>query len=207
MIFGHVNQKDILKSAGVERARLVIITFTDFEQTQIVVDAIKQIAPKVKILVRMRDDTELETLKELGVTEVVPETLEASLMLVSHVLYMSGVPMTRIIRRVSKERRNRYKFLNGFFTGDKLDGEEASSDRLEYLHVIALPEHAYAVNQKISELKLEQRRVSVRALRRQDREIDAPSSQTILLAGDILVLQGKPRRVERVERFLLDGME
>ena len=49
--------------------------------------------------------------------------------------------------------------------------------------------------------------MSVRALRRQDREIDAPSSQTILLAGDILVLQGKPRRVERVERFLLDGME
>ena len=75
------------------------------------------------------------------------------------------------------------------------------------MHVIALPERAYAVNQKISELKLEQRRVSVRALRRQDREIDAPSSQTILLAGDILVLQGKPRRVERVERFLLDGLE
>tara|TARA_B100002049_G_scaffold221095_1_gene190070 strand:+ start:2628 stop:4601 length:1974 start_codon:yes stop_codon:yes gene_type:complete len=207
IIFGHVKQKDILKSAGVERARLVIITFADFEQTQVVVDAIKQIAPKVKILVRMRDDSELETLKELGVTEVVPETLEASLMLVSHVLYMSGVPMTRIIRRVSKERRNRYQFLNGFFTGDKLDSEETSSDRLEYLHVIALPEYAFAVNQKISELKLEQRRVSVRALRRQDREIEAPSSQTVLMAGDILVLQGKPRRVERVEHYLLDGTE
>lgn len=207
VIFGHVKQKDILRSAGVERARLVIITFTDFEQTQIVVDAIKQIAPEVKILVRMRDDSELELLQDLGVTEVVPETLEASLMLVSHVLYMSGVPMTRIVRRVSKERRNRYKFLHGFFAGDKFTNDDTNTDRLEYLHVIALPQEAYAVAKSIGELNLEKRRVSVRALRRQDREIEMPSQQTTLLSGDILVLQGKPRRVERVERYLIDGSE
>ncbi|CAM4357011.1 cation:proton antiporter [Pseudoalteromonas ostreae] len=207
VIFGHVKQKDILKSAGVERARLVIITFTDFEHVQIVIDAIKQIAPDVKILVRMRDDSYLEALKELGVTEVVPETLEASLMLVSHVLSMSGVPMSRIVRRVSKERRNRYQFLYGFFAGDNFDSEENNAERLEYLHVIALPEHAFAVAKNIGELELEKRRVSVRALRRQDREIDSPSLHTILLTGDILVLQGKPRRVERVERYLLDGCE
>ena len=207
IIFGHVKQKDILKSAGVEKARLVIITFTDFEHVQIIIDAIKQIAPAVKVLVRMRDDSHLEALKEIGVTEVVPETLEASLMLVSHVLSMSGVPMSRIVRRVSKERRNRYQFLHGFFAGDESDSEDSNLERLEYLHVIALPEHAFAVAKNISELELEKRRVSVRALRRQDREIDSPSVQTILLAGDILVLQGKPRRVERVERYLLDGSE
>jgi CPA2 family monovalent cation:H+ antiporter-2 len=207
VIYGHVKQKDILKCAGVERARLVIITFTEFEQTQVVIDAIKQIAPEVKILIRTRDDSQLEKLKELGVTEVVPETLEASLMLVSHVLSMSGVPMSRIVRRVSKERRNRYQFLQRFFTGEHIDGDENSSDRLEYLHVIALPDKAYAVNKSISELNLAKRKVSIKALRRQDREIDAPSDQTLLLANDILVLQGKPRRVERVEHYLLDGIE
>jgi len=207
VIFGHVKQKDILRSAGVERARLVIITFTDFEQTQIVVDAIKQIAPEVKILLRTRDDSELELLQELGVTEVVPETLEASLMLVSHVLYMSGVPMTRIVRRVSKERRNRYKYLHGFFAGDKFSKEDNNAERLEYLHVIALPEGAFSVDKSINELHLEKRRVTVRALRRQGREIDSPSHHTLLLTGDILVLQGKPRRVERVERYLIDGSE
>ncbi|MBB1383943.1 cation:proton antiporter [Pseudoalteromonas sp. SG45-5] len=207
VIYGHVKQKDILKCVGVERARLVIITFTEFEQTQVVIDAIKQIAPEVKILIRTRDDSQLEKLKELGVTEVVPETLEASLMLVSHVLSMSGVPMSRIVRRVSKERRNRYQFLQRFFTGEHIDGDENSSDRLEYLHVIALPDKAYAVNKSISEINLAKRKVSIKALRRQDREIDAPSDQTLLLANDILVLQGKPRRVERVEHYLLDGIE
>jgi len=207
ILFGHVKQKDILKCAGVERARLVIITFTEFEQTQIVIDAIKQVAPEVKILIRTKDDSQLERLKELGVTEVVPETLEASLMLVSHVLSMSGVPMSRIIRRVSTERHNRYQLLQRFFTGEYLDVDEDAHERLEYLHVIALPDKAFAVNKSIAALNLAKRKVSIKALRRQNNEIDNPSDHTILLANDILILQGKPRRVERVEHYLFDGIE
>lgn len=207
ILFGHVKQKDILKCAGVERARLVIITFTEFEQTQIVIDAIKQVAPEVKILIRTKDDSQLERLKELGVTEVVPETLEASLMLVSHVLSMSGVPMSRIIRRVSTERHNRYQLLQRFFTGEYLDVDEDAHERLEYLHVIALPDKAFAVNKSIAALNLAKRKVSIKSLRRQNNEIDNPSDHTILLANDILILQGKPRRVERVEHYLFDGIE
>ena len=207
ILFGHVKQKDILKCAGVERARLVIITFTEFEQTQIVIDAIKQVAPEVKILIRTKDDSQLERLKELGVTEVVPETLEASLMLVSHVLSMSGVPMSRIIRRVSTERHNRYQLLQRFFTGEYLDVDEDAHERLEYLHVIALPDKAFAVNKSIAALNLAKRKVSIKALRRQNNEIENPSEHTILLANDILILQGKPRRVERVEHYLFDGIE
>lgn len=207
LIFGHVEQKDILKCAGVERARLVIITFTEFQQTQIVINAIKQVAPKVKILIRTRDDSQLERLKALGVTEVVPEALEASLMLVSHVLSMSGVPMSRIIRRVSSERRNRYKLLHSFFAGENIDSDTNLPERLEYLHVIALPDKAFAVNKAISELNLAKRKVLIKALRREGEEIDTPQEHTILYANDILVLQGKPRRVERVEHYLLDGIE
>jgi CPA2 family monovalent cation:H+ antiporter-2 len=207
LIFGHVEQKDILKCAGVERARLVIITFTEFQQTQIVINAIKQVAPKVKILIRTRDDSQLERLKALGVTEVVPEALEASLMLVSHVLSMSGVPMSRIIRRVSSERRNRYKLLHSFFAGENIDSDTNLPERLEYLHAIALPDKAFAVNKAISELNLAKRKVLIKALRREGEEIDTPQDHTILYANDILVLQGKPRRVEHVEHYLLDGIE
>lgn len=207
LLFGHVEQKDILKCAGVERARLVIITFTEFQQTQIVINAIKQVAPKVKILIRTRDDSQLERLKDLGVTEVVSEALEASLMLVSHVLSMSGVPMSRIIRRVSSERRNRYKLLQSFFAGENIDSDTNLPERLEYLHVIALPDKAFAVNKAISELNLAKRKVLIKALRREGEEIEMPQEHTILYANDILVLQGKPRRVEHVEHYLLDGIE
>ncbi|TQF69997.1 potassium transporter [Pseudoalteromonas luteoviolacea] len=213
VIFGHAAQKAILKSACVSQARLVIVTMDDFEQSQIVIDAIKHFAPEVKILVRMQDDTHLEDLKQLGVTEVVPESLEASLMLVSHVLYMSGVPMRRIFKRVSKERQNRYEYLHGFFTGNSHELHEYGnsqssfvSDRLEYLHAIALPEDAYAVDKTISELQLVRHKVVVKALRRDGTEISMPDEDIMLMASDVLLLKGKPRRVERAEQFIMDGL-
>ncbi|MEI5638989.1 MULTISPECIES: cation:proton antiporter domain-containing protein [unclassified Pseudoalteromonas] len=206
VLFGHAAQKTLLRSAHINQARLVIITFDDFEQTQVAVDAIRRHSEEIKILVRMKDDSHMEQLKSMGVAEVVPESLEASLMLVSHVLYMSGVPMRRIFRRVSKERENRYPYLHGFFAGNSGDLSDNKGERLEYLHAIALPENAFAVEKTIAELELNIKRVDITALRRNGEEIAQPDEQTTLRANDVLLLKGKPRRVERAEQFLLDGL-
>ncbi|GEK08689.1 potassium transporter [Pseudoalteromonas peptidolytica] len=206
VLYGHAAQKTLLKSAHIDKARLVIITFDDFEQTQVIVDAIRRRTEEVKILVRMKDDNHMEQLKSMGVAEVVPESLEASLMLVSHVLYMSGVPMRRIFRRVSQERENRYPYLHGFFAGESSDLHEMKGERLEYLHALALPDNAYAVDKSIAELGLSGKRVDITALRRDGEEIEQPDEHTVLRVNDVLLLRGKPRRVERAEQFLLDGL-
>ena len=206
VLFGHAAQNTILKSAKVEQAKLVIVTMSDFEQNQPVIDAIKRVAPGVSIIVRATDDIHLEDFKKMGVTEVVPEALEASLMLISHVLHMSGVPMRRIFRRVSRERENRYEFLHGFFTDGSVEQNSEPLERLEYLHAIALPESAFAIDKQIAQLNLNKQRVVITALRRDGQEIESPDDDIILQANDILLLKGKPRRVERAEQFLLEGL-
>ncbi|MFY8272625.1 monovalent cation:proton antiporter-2 (CPA2) family protein [Pseudoalteromonas sp. SSDWG2] len=205
LMFGDVTQKTILQGAGADKAQLVVITFTDLNKVKLVTSVLKEVAPSVNILARMPDDSHLDELKASGVSEVIPESLEASLMLSSHVLFMSGVPMKRIIRRVSQERENRYSLLQSFYISDEAPAHEIHSDALEYLHVMALADNAFAVGQKISELSFEARRVSVAALRRNGREIENPSQDTILMGQDVLVLRGKPRRVERCEHYLLNG--
>jgi len=206
VLFGHAAQNTILKSAKIEQAKLVIVTMSDFEQNQPVIDAIKRVAPGVSIIVRATDDIHLEDFKKMGVAEVVPEALEASLMLISHVLHMSGVPMRRILRRVSQERENRYEFLHGFFTDGSVEQNSEPLERLEYLHAIALPESAYAIDKQIAQLNLNKQRVVITALRRDGQEIESPDDDVILQANDILLLKGKPRRVERAEQFLLEGL-
>ncbi|TLX47223.1 potassium transporter [Pseudoalteromonas phenolica] len=206
VLFGHAAQNTILKSAKVEQAKLVIVTMSDFEQNQPVIDAIKRVAPGVSIIVRATDDIHLEDFKKMGVAEVVPEALEASLMLISHVLHMSGVPMRRILRRVSQERENRYEFLHGFFTDGSVEQNSEPLERLEYLHAIALPESAFAIDKQIAQLNLNKQRVVITALRRDGQEIESPDDDVILQANDILLLKGKPRRVERAEQFLLEGL-
>jgi len=206
VLFGHAAQNTILKSAKIEQAKLVIVTMSDFEQNQPVIDAIKRVAPGVSIIVRATDDIHLEDFKKMGVAEVVPEALEASLMLISHVLHMSGVPMRRILRRVSQERENRYEFLHGFFTDGSVEQNSEPLERLEYLHAIALPESAYAIDKQIAQLNLNKQRVVITALRRDGQEIESPGDEMKLQVNDILLLKGKPRRVERAEQFLLEGL-
>lgn len=203
--YGQAKQKDVLKGANITHSRLVIITFSDKDSAFAIVNSIKQLAPDVKILVRMRDDRHLAELKSEGVTEVVPEKLEASLMLVSHVLFLTGVPVRRILKRVQAERENRYGLLHGYFPGDSTPLSPDLSESLEFLHAIAITEDAFAKGRSLSDLNLAKRRVDVTGLRRDGKEISEPPLDTMLLAQDILIVRGKPRRVERAERFLLEG--
>ncbi|PAJ73290.1 potassium transporter [Pseudoalteromonas sp. NBT06-2] len=203
--FGHVKHKEVLNAAGVKNSRLVIITFADYDKSMAIVSVIRNISEQVKILVRMKDDSRLDELKDAGVTEVVPESLEGSLMLVSHVLFMSGVPVKRILRRVQQERKNRYGILHGYFPGENSDLPPSSIERLEQLHAVALSDNAFAINKSIEELGLDKKRVDIMGLRREGKEISKPALDTILQSQDILVIRGKPRKVERVERYLLEG--
>lgn len=203
--YGHARHIDILRAAGAERAKLVMVTFGDYHRAESVVINARKLSSESVIVVRMKDDSKIEKLQSLGATEVVPETLEASLMLVSQVLHHSGVPMARILKRINRERRNRYGIMHGFFPGESIDFSPERQEKLEFLHAVALMPNAFAVGKALSALGLEERRVEVMGLRRDGEELLQPALETVLSAHDVLILRGKPRRVERIERYLLEG--
>jgi len=66
----------------------VVITFANPEVALRILRAVRELREDVPILVRTQDDTKLEELQAAGATEVVPETFEASLMLLSHLLLL-----------------------------------------------------------------------------------------------------------------------
>lgn len=199
--FGNAREQEVLSAAGLKYANLVIVTFGDNHKAEAVIQKIRSMAPNVKILVRTRNDDFLEDFQTAGVTEVIPETLEGSLMIVSHALYLSGVPVNRVMKRVRSARQNRYRILHGFYPSEESDSDE----RLEFIHAVSLTENAYAVGKRLSELQLESRRVELAAFRRADKEVEEPEENIELMVQDVLILRGKPRSVERAERYLLQG--
>lgn len=205
VIFGSSRQHEILSAAGLNQAKLVVVAFGEDKQSIDVITKIAQINPNVRILVRTRNDDALIALKEAGATEVVPEILEGSLMLVSQVLNMSGVPVANVLRRIQSERRNHYHRLHGFYQGEDTDMSPMQEDTLEFMHATLLTDDAHAAGKSIGELKLDRRRVEIKMIRRGDEEIENPDDTTVLKPQDTLVLFGKPRRVERAERYLLEG--
>jgi CPA2 family monovalent cation:H+ antiporter-2 len=205
VLFGSSRQAELLHAAKLSKAKLVVIAFGEDKQSLDVIQKVRSLAPNVPILVRTRNDDQLDELHAAGANEVVPESLEGSLMLVSQVLSLSGIPFSRIVRRVQKERKNHYNHLHGFFQGEHTDLSPDKIDRIEFAHAIILTDDSFAVGKTISALKLDERLVFVIALRRNNIESEEPDVETVLLPQDTLIVRGKPRRVERAERFVQEG--
>jgi len=205
VLFGSSRQTELLNAAHLSQAKLVVIAFGEDKQSVEVIQKVRSLSPDVPILVRTRNDDNLEVLHDAGANEVVPESLEGSLMLVSQVLSLTGVPFSRIMRRVQKERKNHYNHLHGFFQGEHTDMSPEAIDRIEFAHAILINTDSFGCGRSIESLSLDKKRVHVIALKRGDTETESPDENTLLQAQDTLIVRGKPRRVERAERFLQEG--
>jgi CPA2 family monovalent cation:H+ antiporter-2 len=76
---------------------------------------------------------------------------------------------------------------------------------VEQLHPVPLPEGAFAVGRTLAESGLEALEVTVTAVRRGGIRGPEPEPDTLIQAGDVLILHGAPERLEQAEARLLRG--
>jgi CPA2 family monovalent cation:H+ antiporter-2 len=203
VVFGDAVRLQSLMAAGLSRASAVVVTYLETASAIKVLAHIHEHAPQVPVVVRTRDDHDLEVLQQAGATEVVPEAIEASLMLASHALALVGVPMRRVIRIVQDQRDARYTLLRGFFRG--ADDGVADELQQERLSTLALPPDARAIGQAVGSLHLDSVGVRLISLRHANGQAMQPDDAQLLVEGDILVLAGKAELLEQAELKLLKG--
>ncbi len=203
--YGDSSDEEVLRRVGVENASAVIITFADPAVALGIVRSVRQLRDDVPILVRTQDDSRLTELMDAGATEVVPETFEASLMLVSHTLMLLKVPVSRVVRTVAHVRENRYATLRSLFRrGDALPLDEQHAFR-EELRTVVLPPGAWAIGRSLAEVRARGAEVAFTAVRRQGIVGREPSEQLQLREGDVVVIYGAPEALEHAETVLLAG--
>lgn len=120
--YGDAARLQSLMAVGLDRASAVVITYLDNASAFKVLALAQEHAPHVPVVVRTQDDHDLAKFQAAGASEVVPETIEGSLMLATHALALVGVPMKRVIRMVQAQRLQRYELLRDYDPGEK--GEE-----------------------------------------------------------------------------------
>jgi CPA2 family monovalent cation:H+ antiporter-2 len=199
--YGNAARRESLVAAGIHRAAAVVISYADTASALKVLHFVHELAPNLPVIVRSHDDTDLDKLRSAGAAEVVPEAIEGSLMLASHALVMLGVPLRRVVHRVQAARDERYASLRGYFHGasDALDDAEHLHVRL---HSVTLGPTASAIGKALQNLKLADLHAEVTAIRRSKARIEV-APDTVLLAGDIVVLRGATEAVARAEERLL----
>jgi CPA2 family monovalent cation:H+ antiporter-2 len=205
VIYGDAADEGVLKSAGLDRANAVVVTFSDTARSLAIVRAIRRSRSELPILVRATDDTHLEALLAAGATEVVPETLEAALTLVSNALHMLQVPPSRVIRTVGEIRRQRYKTLRSVIRRDAAGPADEPDSFREELHTVVLPPGAWSIGRTIQEIHNRGAEVSFAAVRRDGIVGRNPDPEMKLREGDVVVLFGTPEAQEHAEAVLLAG--
>ena len=205
VVYGDAGQVKVLENVGVAHASVVVITFANPDVALRILRSVRELRTDVPILVRTQDDTKLEELQAAGATEVVPETFEASLMLLSHLLLLMKLPVGRVIRTVNDIRSHRYQMLRQYFRADGAEPLDESHAFREQLHSVILPPQAWAVGRSITDLALRGSQATVNAVRRDGIVGREPGPDTVFKEGDVVVVYGTPEAVEHAETLLLMG--
>ena len=199
--YGDSAQIDVLESLGLAAARLVVITHDDTAAAVRTLQQIRSRHPALAVMVRTRDLSTVDELRAAGATEVIPETLEAGLMIASQAMLQLGVPLARVLRRVQAQRAGHYQQMRELFAGDGLHATVENDPAADRLYPLEVPAECGFVGGPLSALPLDG--VALTALVRSGQRMLQPPADTVIEAGDTLVLFGPADALSLVEAHIL----
>ena len=203
--FGDATQAAMLRATGIKRARAMVITSSDPRVALRVVETARSRSPELPIIVRTEDDLHLDKLELAGADRVVPEKLESSLALASHLLEVLDVPSDDITRMIDKTRNDQYYNLRGFFHGTESESVEDIADDDFRRHTVVLAPGCPTIGKALGDLHLAELGVSILSVRRGNIRGDEPAANMLLQEGDALILEGGAEELQHAEAILIGG--
>ncbi|MET0273720.1 MAG: cation:proton antiporter [Phenylobacterium sp.] len=108
IFFGDASRAEFLQRCGLDDATALVVTMDSPEGAEAIVAVAREMRPDLTIVARARDARHAQRLYDLGATDAVPETVEASLQLSEAVLVEIGIPMGLVIASIH-ERRDEFR--------------------------------------------------------------------------------------------------
>ncbi len=123
--WGNAMRREFLLRCGVAQARALVVTVENPKAAEEIVRLVHEERSDMTIVARARDARHATHLYELGASDAIPETIEASLQLAETVLVDIGVPMGYVIASIHEKRDEFRKLLQP--TGE--DARRKHADR------------------------------------------------------------------------------
>ncbi|SDI75244.1 Kef-type potassium/proton antiporter, CPA2 family [Ferrimonas sediminum] len=105
--FGDATRPDLLHTAGIEQASLLVVALDEKERSVELVQYVKRHYPKVKVFARGYDRGHVYALRSVGVDYVIKETMQSALTLASEAMIALGGHPFRV-----RQRRAVYEALD-----------------------------------------------------------------------------------------------
>lgn len=104
VLYGDVSRRELTEKLDLDQAVAVVLTMDDPALTKRIAKRLRTEHPSLPIIARARDTDHAAALYRAGVTDAVPEALEASLQLSEAVLVDIGVAMGPVIASIHEKR-------------------------------------------------------------------------------------------------------
>jgi CPA2 family monovalent cation:H+ antiporter-2 len=203
IIFGDATNPEILRHAGVHRARALIIAISEKGAVPRIVHMARDLSPSLYIITRSRHLDEVDDLLKLGANEVIPEEFETSIGLFSRVLAKYGIDDIGI-EKVSQRIRSR-----GYHLFTRVDEPEQSlSDvKLRYketrVHTLRVGQNSRIIGKPLADLDLNTRfGVTLLAFRHNTTTTVIPPAETRIEPGDELIILASEEHLEQLSDLL-----
>jgi monovalent cation:H+ antiporter-2, CPA2 family len=102
--YGDVTNTELVRHLQLDTARALVATMNDRSAVDELVAAAKRERKDLLVIARARDAAHAAHLYDVGATDAVPETIEASLQLAEAVLVDVGIPMGPVIASIHEKR-------------------------------------------------------------------------------------------------------
>lgn len=113
--YGDASQQPVVEAAGVAKARLMVVTYTDREAAEKTIQQIRTLGYQLPILAYAENERDAEYLRAQGANRVVARNSEAYLMLESHLLHLLDMPMDDVVSRMQHACSRRHPVFRSFF--------------------------------------------------------------------------------------------
>jgi monovalent cation:H+ antiporter-2, CPA2 family len=195
VFYGDSTHGEILRAAGLSRARLLVITFNEAHTAERIILQARKRRADLPILVRTLEERDMERLEAAGATTVIPEILEASMLIARALLERLDIAQEEIDELIERERADRYRSLRSRFGGE-------TEQLTEALHSVTIHAGSVAVGKTLRDFDFEASGVHVEALRRAGIRGEEPDPELQLESGDVLVLRGDAKALTRMDTAL-----
>lgn len=193
--FGDVTSDFVLRRAGIEKARAVLVLLSDPRATRHVVRLCRNLAPGVFLLVRTRYLSEIPELSHLGASEVVAEEFETSLEIAGRTLRRLGFSLPWVESETEEIRQARHDGFRRFrVPGASPEGVRRALGETRVELISVAPEWS-AVGKALRDLGL--RGAIVLAVVREGQPTVTPGADFVLQGLDQLLLIGTDESLDR----------
>lgn len=203
VIFGDVTKRETLELAQIKSARCIVFAISDPGAAATGLKVANQLNPNIFTIVRARDTSNIEELKNLGANVVIPEEFETSLQIFSKVLENYHIPVNVIMQQMAILRSESYQMMvkegSGISSLTHIDEILAAGITETYF----VDDDNPHIGHTLSELDLRARTdATIIAIVRNGKTITSPASTEKIAAHDTYVLVGDHKSVDKAIQVL-----